>query len=146
MWNWARNFLSQLMTGSISWLQRSWLCGLSTSRRHDEKATSAPTITYTLGRGGDSEIQSTREEKRRRSPILHVYAEACYSHSISPTLSVLLDAFIFQNVSMNHWCTTYGTSCGLFPPELDQPTVSVSADGQVYSSNSQRAVDPQGPN
>lgn len=48
MLNWALNFLSQLMTGSISWLQRSWFCGVSTSRRHDENGTSAPTITYTL--------------------------------------------------------------------------------------------------
>ncbi len=70
MWNWALNFLSQLMTGSISWLQRSWLCGLSTSRRHDEKGTSAPTITYTLERGGDSEIQSVREEKTRDEKTL----------------------------------------------------------------------------
>lgn len=64
MWNWALNFLSQLMTGSISWLQRSWLCGLSTSRRHDEKGTSAPTITYTLERGRDDEIQSMKDKRR----------------------------------------------------------------------------------
>ena len=65
MWNWALNFLSQLMTGSISWLQRSWLWGLSTSRRHEEKGTSAPTITYTLRRGEERRVEERRVEERR---------------------------------------------------------------------------------
>lgn len=146
MWNWGLNFLSQLMSGSISWLQRSWLCGLSTSRRHDEKGTSAPTITYTLERGGgDSQIWSMREEKTREKKglILHVYAEACNSRSISSPLRLLLDTFIFYNAGINLWCITYGSSCGLFPSELNQLTLSVSADGQVYSSNLERTVDPQ---
>ena len=130
IWNWALNFLSQLMTGSISWLQRSWLWGLSTSRRHDEKGTSAPTITYTLGRGG---------EERRRS--IHLHVGAFPLHRV-----FLLDAFILQIVGMNVWCITYGSSCGLFPSELNQLTVSISADSRVCSSNSKRSERPQGAN
>lgn len=73
MWNWALNFLSQLMTGSISWLQRSWLCGLSTSRRHDEKGTSAPTITYTLEREEETEKYKAWEKRRENGALFYMF-------------------------------------------------------------------------
>lgn len=70
----------------------------------------------------------TRGGQKRREELVKL---------VSPPLSVLLNAFIFQNVSVNLWCATYGISCGLFPSEPDRLTVSVSADGQVNSSNLQ---------
>lgn len=94
-----------------------------------------------------------RRREHRHRPSRTPWREAETGHTERETrqqrrtglVSGLSAAFIFENISINLWCTTYGSSCGRFPSESEPLTVAVSADSHMNPTNLQQVADPSGP-